>query len=141
MKRFWDKVDQSGECWVWTATKRRGYGRFYLDGKPRQAHRVSYELANGPIPEGLVIDHLCRNKTCVRPAHLRATTQQINVLSAPTIIAEQVARNVCNAGHPYSGIDKRGYRICHQCDARRHRERYARKVIAREHTEGQEGTR
>ena len=80
--RFWSKVDKSGECWVWTAARTNGYGVAHVSGKSRRAHRVAYGDAYGPIPEGLVIDHLCENKACVRPSHLEAVTQGENVRRA-----------------------------------------------------------
>lgn len=71
--RFWAKVDKSGECWLWTGRKDDGgYGRFTFNGKERLAHRVSYELTHGPIPEGQDIRHLeCDTPACVRPDHLK----------------------------------------------------------------------
>lgn len=76
---FWAKVDKSGKCWVWTGSKeRRGYGYFNLHGKIKKAHRLSYEWANGPIPPGIQIDHICFNKACVNPAHLRPVTNKQN---------------------------------------------------------------
>lgn len=80
-ERFWAKVDKSGECWLWTGVRdvtRRGYGHAWIGGRHRGAHRVSYELAYGPIPEGLVIDHICHHPPCVNPEHLRAVTQLAN---------------------------------------------------------------
>ena len=77
MDRFWSKVKQDvdGNCMEWTAGKvQGGYGKFWLDGKTKLAHRVSYELEYGPIPEGLHIHHLCESKTCVNPDHLGLIT-------------------------------------------------------------------
>lgn len=81
--RLWPKVDKSGECWEWLASKcPRGYGRFtiQIDGKPKKAlaHRFVYELVKGAIPAGMLLDHLCRNASCVNPDHLRPVTQKQN---------------------------------------------------------------
>lgn len=80
LERFWTKVDKSGECWTWMAQRGHyGHGIFKLDGKSVLAHRVSHELSIGPIPQGLVIDHICHNPSCVNPAHLRAVSQKQNM--------------------------------------------------------------
>lgn len=91
--RFWAKVDQSGECWLWTAnlTKPNGYGRFHLNDRMVLAHRLTYETFVGPIPDGMQLDHLCRVKQCVNPAHLEPVTNRENVLRA--------LPSTCVAGH------------------------------------------
>ena len=79
-ERFWAKVDKSGECWVWLgARKTRGYGTFWDGNRVVAAHRYSYELAKGDLTDGLVLDHRCRNTSCVNPAHLRQVTQKQNM--------------------------------------------------------------
>lgn len=83
--RFWAKVDKSGDCWEWTAAKRPGgYGQFKLKNhKQAAAHRIAYELTNGPIPEGMQIDHICHNPGCVNPKHLRMVTVKQNIENRP----------------------------------------------------------
>ena len=104
--RFMHKVDASwgptGSCWEWRATKDRGgYGRFSLNGKLRMAHRVSYEMFVGPIPVGLQLDHLCRNRGCVRPDHLETVTNQENARRGNTG-KHNSNKTHCNAGHEFT---------------------------------------
>jgi len=87
--RFWSRVDRSGACWEWTAsTTPDGYGQVHLgrtsDGKQVKdyAHRVSYRLSVGPIPDGAVVRHTCDNPPCCNPAHLLIGTQADNIADA-----------------------------------------------------------
>ena len=78
-ERFWSKVDKSGDCWTWTAVKdKSGYGQFRLDGQMRRAHRVAYQLSVGEVPDGMLIDHICHQPSCVNPEHLRPVTRKEN---------------------------------------------------------------
>lgn len=82
-ERFWDKVDKTGDCWLWTAhCFHDGYGQFATktNGKTRtwRAHRIAYELTIGKIPEGLLVDHMCHTRKCVNPAHLRLANRSQN---------------------------------------------------------------
>jgi len=78
-ERFWSKVNKTEDCWEWVGTiAANGYGRLKVDYKHKSAHRLAYEFANGPIAEGMEIDHLCHNKACVKPGHLRAATRKQN---------------------------------------------------------------
>lgn len=95
-ERFWSKVEKSSGCWAWTGHKNRnGYGwTLGPKGKGESAHRIAYELLVGPIPEGLQIDHLCRNRACVNPDHLEPVTQRVNWQrgNAPSAIAWRAKR-------------------------------------------------
>lgn len=95
---FWRKVEFSDDCWLWTAgVNEAGYGRFHTGGTPKvmYAHRYSYQLANGPIPEGMEINHVCRTRACVNPAHL----QLIGVIEHRRLDARRADH--CPQGHVY----------------------------------------
>lgn len=85
-------------CWEWQgAVDPNGYGRFHLDGRMLGAHRVAYLLIAGAIPEGHDLDHLCRNRRCVRPSHLEPVTRQVNLLRGATLTAAHAEGRDC--GH------------------------------------------
>lgn len=131
-ERFWEKVEKTDTCWLWTAQViPEGYGRFWLDGRQHNAHRVAWELEHGPIPDGLVVDHLCRVRNCVRPDHLRVCTTSENVLEGVTTTAAlNLAKTHCPQGHPYAGtnliVKKSGWRACRTCRIAADRRRRAR---------------
>jgi len=78
-ERFWAKVNKTGDCWNWTAYRAPdGYGKFSYNGRIRLAYGVAYELEVGPIPHGMMLDHRCHNRACVRPEHLRPVTTKQN---------------------------------------------------------------
>lgn len=126
-ERFWAKVEKTDGCWEWRGWRTpKGYGGFRLSGRDQYAHRVSYEASIGPIPDGLVIDHLCRNSGCVNPAHLEAVTQKENLrrgLFAPGKRGGDKHNRLkthCPKGHEYAGhnlIEYRGRRYCRSCMA------------------------
>lgn len=85
-----------GECWVWTGRQNRnGYGRLHYQGDEKMAHRVAYEVFTGPIPEGMLLDHRCRTRCCVNPAHLEPVTHSVNTLRGQ---AKLFGRDL----HPYT---------------------------------------
>lgn len=119
--RFWSKVHfcVSG-CWLWTGTTDRGgYGKIKIAGKSEFAHRIAYESANGIIPLGLELDHLCRTHLCVKPEHLEAVTHGENLGRGmhPNMIAART--NICRKGHPFDEENTcyltRGGRRCRTC--------------------------
>lgn len=81
--RFWEKVDKSGDCWIWTGyTNPAGYGTFGMDRSVKLAHRVAYEMLVVPIPVGMCLCHRCDNPPCVNPAHMFVGTQRDNTNDA-----------------------------------------------------------
>ena len=115
MERFWIYTEKTPTCWNWKGYKLRGYSQFRVNGRNLQAHRFAYEVFKGKIPESLTIDHLCRNRMCVNPDHLEAVTVKVNELRGETIAAKNVKKTHCPKGHPYSGTNSRGNRVCRIC--------------------------
>lgn len=121
--RFWPKVEKSEACWTWTGAKDpSGYGRVNKGGNGGRAllaHRVAYELVRGPIPDGLPLDHLCRNPSCVRPDHLEAVPMKVNSLRGNHPRYAVYKTNICLRGHDRSVVGVRVYpngrRACKQC--------------------------
>jgi hypothetical protein len=105
--RFMGKVIMIPEstCWYWSGgIDRYGYGQIKVSKRTRAAHRIAYELFNGPIPDGLQIDHICRTRDCVNPRHLEAVTARENTLRSPVAPASINSRMThCKRGHRLSG--------------------------------------
>jgi hypothetical protein len=115
-----------GPCWLWTGPLVDGYGQAQFEGRGQRIMRVIYRQLVGPIPEGLVLDHLCRVRRCVNPAHLEPVTNRENGLRGETIQARFFARTHCDNGHPFSGENliirpENGSRRCRKCCNERHR--------------------
>lgn len=119
--RFWAKVSPSESgCWVWQAARRKdGYGSVGMGGgKTALAHRLAYLMLVGQIPYDLEIDHLCRNRSCVNPAHLEAVSKRTNILRGEGGAAQNARKTHCKNGHEL--VDGNVYlngnrRVCKLC--------------------------
>lgn len=125
MVRLLSKTDRSGDCWIWTgATNGVGYGRMSMPPKSyAYAHRVWFEQLRGPIPAGLQLDHLCRNRLCCNPDHLEPVTNAENTRRGK-ISALRPKPTHCKHQHEYARdgyIDIRGKQRCRKCQAARQR--------------------
>lgn|SRR5690625_726166 len=136
--RFWRSVEKTDSCWLWTASVNwGGYGRFNDGETEVGAHRFAHELLIGPIPPDHHVDHLCKVRHCVNPAHLEAVTGRINTLRSDNFIAHNYRKTHCVRGHPLSGMNlyvcPRGKRECRTCraeaNARRRRRLIREEVI------------
>lgn len=144
--RFWAKVDvgpvsdwrpELGRCWLWnrSTAAHQGYGHFWAaPGSVVGAHRHAYFTLIGPTP--LQLDHLCRVRNCVNPAHLDPATPRENVLRSPiSLPSMNVLKTHCPSGHPYDAantyVSRRGQRFCRTCARARNAALYARRRAAR----------
>lgn len=121
--RFFAKT-RPADCLVWTgALNSRGYPCFSVNGASHLAHRLAYEEAYGPIPEGMTVDHLCGYCRCVNPAHLEAVSAAENTARAAR------KYETCQEGHPLDRTSARGKRYCSTCARDQSREHYARDSV------------
>lgn len=124
------KETDKNDCWNWSGAKRKGYGMIKVGMKQMSVHRVLYEILVAPIPEGYVIDHLCRNKSCINPAHLQPVTSKENTLRGTSFAAINSKKTHCPKGHEYTqenlGKNKAGRRVCKQCNRDRMKSRVPR---------------
>lgn len=128
--RFASKTQRANDCLLWTGPlDRDGYGGFWLRGATRRAHRVAWFDANGEVADGFVVNHTCRQRSCVNPQHLHLVTVQENAMkdsSSPAYVNSQ--KTTCPKGHEYDGVEMshgRQIRVCKTC--RREQARVAAK--------------
>ncbi len=134
-ERLMKYVRVEGDCWTWTGAigKDDGYGRVsYGHANSKLAHRIAHMAFIGPIPEGLELDHLCRNRACINPEHLEPVTRSTNLKrglaeTSPQFRNYWASKTHCPRGHPYDLInthfDKYGHRFCRECNKESKRER------------------
>lgn len=137
IERTMSHISKSDDCWVWLGKPANtGYGQIGFGKRnervTKNAHRVVYELLVGEVPEGKQLDHLCKNRLCVNPAHLEPVTQRENLLRGDGIPAVNAAKTHCVRGHKLSGDNVRTYglrggRQCIQC-VRMRQKQYRQKV-------------
>lgn len=116
-------IDPNTECWVWTAARSGrgyasggGYSAFHFEGRLTSGHRASYVIHRGPIPDGMTIDHLCRNTLCVNPEHLEAVANKVNIQRGAALVTH------CPQGHEYTVANTytrpgTNHRDCRRCRA------------------------
>ena len=111
-----------GKCWIWTGAKQKNNGGIYgyFGRRPvKKAWYWTYDQVHGKVPDGLILDHLCRYTLCVNPDHLQAVTNHVNILRGENTAAKYARRTHCNNGHEYTTentrITKAGARLCRTC--------------------------
>jgi hypothetical protein len=117
--RLWSRVidNETTGCWRWTgSTDPNGYGAIYWQGRTWKVHRVAWTLCRGAIPDGLTVDHLCRNPSCVNPAHFELVPLSVNQARQ---INNSSKKTHCPQGHPYdtenTQFSAQGKRLCLTC--------------------------
>lgn len=117
---FWSKVNKTNDCWLWTGfIKPNGYGQCWSGQRVMYAHRYSYELVYGNIPDKMTIDHLCKNRSCVNPKHMEVVTRGENTLRGDTVSARSALKTHCPSRHAYTTdntyVKNNGHRVCKTC--------------------------
>lgn len=126
LARFLERVEVPSSCWLFDievfADSDNGYGKFYADdGKTYMAHRWAYEFFIGPIPDGALLDHTCRNRACCNPFHLQPVSSKVNTLRGEGPTAKNARKTHCKRGHALKGKnvlkrkDRPGHRECREC--------------------------
>lgn len=121
-QRFWPQVEKTDTCWLWRGwIDKDGYGNIHGFGKQQGSHRVAWMMLNGAVPDGLVIDHICRVRNCVNPEHLRAITFVQNVMCGEGPCARHKRKTHCTNGHELTeeNVHLRGggkWRSCRICE-------------------------
>ena len=125
-RRVFPRIREVGSCWEWSGAKSKGYGIVGYRQKNVYLHRLMYELRFGPIPRGLTIDHLCRNRACCNPEHMEVVTAGENTLRGETLTRANKAKTHCPRGHAYDSANTyrmRHSRYCKKCLSIRRRRR------------------
>ena len=136
MVRWWAKVIPTDGCWHWTGNPTpTGYGMLGIKKQMRYAHRIAYEHFNGPIPDGMTIDHICKNPGCVNPQHLRMLSRSENCRQTGGRPSRRLEK--CQRGHPMSGWNliikadgERGCRACKNASKKRARDRKRGRLLS-----------
>lgn len=122
-------IDAETGCWNWTGSRvALGYGQISIGGRLKGVHRAAYEALRGAVPDGLVLDHLCRNPSCFNPDHLEPVSHRTNVLRGVSPLAAAARATHCKRGHAFdeenTRVTRTGTRKCRACDRARVKRNY-----------------
>lgn len=126
---FEQVVIRADGCWGWIGhINKYWYARFAIGGVQGQASRRAFELWRHEIPDGMQVDHLCRNRECVNPSHLEIVSPKENTLRGNTLGAMNSAKTECIRGHEFDSTQKQGkHRLCQKCQTEQKRLRRQRR--------------